>query len=252
MKYLHSLQHDFFSSFKGEASFENHILVKGTNPRNRLTVYHHTIREKLMDALEISYPLTWKLIGEDCARAAAFAFIKTDKLPTIGNLCEWGDEFPDFLETYEHTQSLAYLPDFVRLEWLMYRAYAAEDATPRKGEDFANLTPEQYEKLSLKLHPSAYLFKSPHSLEQVMDVLEDKVDHITLDNKPSFALVLRPHLKVNVHWLKEADFTLLGLIQNGHPLLDALETLNTPEFSFNDFLSFCLKNGVFSEYKINM
>ncbi len=249
MSHLLSLQQDFLKSFRHGSSFEDNIIVNGPSPQNRLSIYHNNIVQALINCLSIAYPLTWKLIGEDCAKGAAHTYIHTEKrLPLEGNLYEWGEDFPNFLTKYKPTQKLAYLSDFARLEWLMHLSYSAEDQRPLTGEDFKDIKPEQFESLLLMLHPSAHLFSSTQPLDQVMAVLDDEVEGITLEKRGSYALVVRPLRKVNVHWISETSFTLYSQLQKGDTLIEALEKISLEGFQFHEFLSFSLKNGVFSNY----
>lgn len=243
------LQIDFLKSYNGNDSFEDYIKVNGVSSKNRLSVYHGGIDGSFQKALAALYPLTWKLVGEDCAKGAAYAFVeKYAVLQKKGTLLDWGAEFADFLEDFSYTRSLPYLPDFVRWEWLKHLSYGAEDKTFLTAKDFMNMTPDRYEKLVLKFHPSAYLFSSPHPLDQVISVVEDKLDTVTLEKRGVYGLVIRPLGSVKTHWLSEAGFSFLSLIYQGDSLMGALEKMNAENFQFHDLLSFSLKNGLFSEY----
>ena len=251
MSHLLSLQQDFLKSVRKKSSFEEYILVNGPSPQNRLSVYHNNILQTLIKCLSIAYPLTWKLIGEDCANGAASQFVQTEmKLPNEGNLSYWGKDFPEFLKKYEPTKELSYLPDFVKLEWLMHLAYAAEDKIPLAGEDFKDIKPEQFENLLLMLHPTTFLFSSLHPLDQVMAILEGDIDSVTLEKRGSHALIVRPFNKVTVHWITESYYTVYTELQMGSSLVEALEKINLEDFQFYEFLSFSLKNGVFSDYTL--
>ncbi len=245
---LFSLQKDFLASYEGKASFEEFLRVNGTSPQNRLAVYYGNMNVSLRKILESVYPLIWKLIGEDCAREAAQAFISEKKaLPTEGSLIEWGGAFPDFLERSPLAQSLPYLPDFSRLEWSHHLAACAEDKVPLTAHDFTSMNPERYAQLVLKLHPSAYLLSSAYPLDQVMSVIKGEVDSIELENRQTRALIIRPSQTVTIHWLTEAQFSFLSGVQRGYPLLQVLEEMGGEDIQLYEILSFSLKNGLFSE-----
>ena len=249
MDNLLSLQNNFLESFQGIGSFENHIKINGVSPKNRLSIYKNNITQALLKALALTYPLTWKLIGEDCANGAAYAFVQEGTfLPRMGNLDEWGADFPHFLEQFLPTQNLAYLPDFVKLEWLKHRAYCAENVSSLNALDFKDMDPENYVNLVLKLHPSVQLLSSPYSLDQVMAVVEGEVDSIKLENQKSNALIIRPNKSVNIHWVSENYYTFFSFISDGAPLMKVLEKIPEAQSQFHDILSFSLQNGLFSEY----
>jgi hypothetical protein len=248
MSNLQTLQEDFFKAYHGhDSSFERHIKVNGPSPQNRFAVYKGNIQYACQKALALLYPLTWALLGEECANGAAYRFHK-QSLPMTGNLDDWGAGFSDFLEHFPPTQDLVYLPDFARLEWLKHQAYRAEDQASLSAHDFKTVTPEDYGQLVLQFHPSAYLFSSAHPLDQIMAVLEGKAESVELETRGSHALIIRPSQSVHLHWLTEEDFAFFSLINQGYSLLEALEKMGTANFQFHETLSFSLQNGLFSEY----
>jgi hypothetical protein len=243
------LQKDFLEGYRGDSSFENYIHLKGPSPRNRLSIYHNTIRAGLRKALEFTYPLTWELIGEDCANGAAYAFIREySHLPQTGILDDWEAAFPDFLGQFSPTQSLAYLPDFARLEWLKHVSSSAEDQVSLSAHDFKDMNAESYGKLILKLHPSVHFLSSSYPLDQILAVVKGEVVSVELESRKSYVLLIRPTHFVHIHWLSEVDFSFFSYLQKGDSLIDALEKMDQKEFHFQETLSFSLQNGLFSEY----
>lgn len=251
MANLFSLQRSFLESFQGIDVFENRIKTKGPSPQNRLSVYHNNINQALRKSLSFIYPLTWKLVGELCADGAAYAFIRKEgSLPTTAILEEWGAHFPDFLENFPPTQSLLYLPDFARMECLKHMAYGAENTPSLTASHFKDVAPEHYAQLILKLHPTLHLISSPYPLDQILDVVEEKVESIELEDCSSHALIVRPYKTVEIHWIPEHYFTFFSAIQKGVPLLKAVEKMPNPHVQFHEILSFSLQNGVFSDYTL--
>ena len=246
---LLSLQKKFLESYQGRSSFASYLKGEGPSSKHRLEIYHHNITFALRKALAISYPLTWKLIGEECANGAAYAFIQTGMFfPVAGTLDKWGSAFPDFLDQFSPTQSLAYLSDFARLEWCQHVAYSIEDKRPLTAHDFKDMAPESYAKLCLKLHPTVQLFSSAYPLDQVMAVVKGEVDTVELENRKVNALIIRPFQSVDIHWLSEAEFTFVRFIHQGYPLIKILEKMGNAAIQLHEILSFCLQKGLFLEY----
>ncbi len=252
MSNLLILQKNFLESFEGTPSFEKHIKIKGVSVKSRLSVYYSSIIQTLLRTLTLTYPLTWKLIGEDCADGAAYAFIsKISSLPRSGNLDEWGASFPNFLEEYPPTQPLKYLPDFARFEWLKHKAYGAEESSPLTISALQEIDPKYLGNIIFKLHPSAQLFSSPFPLDEIMAVVTGAIESVTLENRRANVLIIRPDKAINIHWISESYFSFFSMIWKGTPLIKILENIYEDEFSFDKFLSFSLRNGVFSDYAIH-
>ena len=246
---LSSLQKAFLEAYEGTKSFKNFVKINTVSPENRFSVYKGNIEGAFRKALERTYPLTWKLIGQRCADSAAYAFIRAQKsYPQEGILLSWGRDFPEFLETFETTKSLSYLADFAKLEYLTGESLYVEEKAPLIAGDLKNIPPDLYEGLILRVHPSLFLFASSHPLDQILEVVEERALSVALENRGSYALIIRQKGQVNIHWLSEAEFTFFSTVSKGIPLGEILEKMGERKFDFQEILSFSLKNEVFSDY----
>lgn len=244
-----TLQKAFLETYEGTRSFKDFVKINAASPENRFSVYRGNIEGAFRKALEGTYPLTWKLIGQKCADGAAYAFIRTQKsYPQEGTLLNWGRDFPEFLKTFEATKTLSYLADFANLEYLTGESLCAEEKTPLMAEDLRKIPPHHYEKLVFIAPPSLFLYASSHPLDQILEVVEEKVSSVTLENRGSYALIIRQEGRVNIHWLSEAEFTFFSYVSKGIPLGKILEKVKGKKFNFQEILSFSLKNGIFLGY----
>lgn len=95
----------------------------------RFKVYKNTSFENLCNALKITFPGIWKLIGEECARSVSYVFTKDIKnLPSNGYIDDWGRDFSKFLSTVSELSDLKYLEDYAEFEWLQHSSFCAMDA----------------------------------------------------------------------------------------------------------------------------
>ncbi len=246
---LYSLQKAFLETYEGTRSFKDFVKINAVSPENRFSVYKGNVEGAFRKALEGTYPFTWKLIGQNCADSAAYAFIRAQKsYPQEGTLLNWGRDFPEFLEAFEATKTLSYLSHFAKLEYITGESLYAEEKTPLIAEDLKNIPPHLYERLVFIAHPSLFLFSSPYPLDQVLEVVEEKVPSVVLEHRGSYALIIRQEGQVNTYWLSEAEFTFFSFVSKGIPLGEVLEKIGERKFDFQEILSFSLKNGVFSDY----
>ena len=246
---LLSLQKAFLENYATASSFQKHIKINGTSPQNRLSVYQGNVEGAFQKALEGSYPLTWELIGQKCAAGAANTFVRALRTyPHEGTLLNWGEDFPNFLRTFEPTKGVAYLPDFARFEWLTWQSLCAEEKSPLSSETLKNINPAHYADLIFSLSPSVFLFESTYPLDQIMEVLEGRREKVKLAKRGAFLLITRFMGRVHLHWLSEADFHFFVLVSKERSLGEILENMEEKAFDFQEILSFSLKNGVFSGY----
>jgi hypothetical protein len=84
---------------------------------DHLEIYRGSIFGTLTKALAETYPVCRQLVGDLCFDQITTLFIQ--KFPSVSpDLYEYGEEFPTFLASLDPLQSLPYLPDVARLEWV--------------------------------------------------------------------------------------------------------------------------------------
>lgn len=246
---LLTLQKAFLEAYEGKRAFKDFVKINTISPENRFSVYKRNVEGAFRKALEGTYPLTWKLIGQKCADGAAYAFIRAQKsYPQKGTLLNWGRDFPEFLKTFEATKALSYLADFAKLEYLTGESLCAEEKAPLIAQNLKKIPPHHYERLVFIVHPSLFLLDSPHPLDQILEVVEERESSVALENRGSYALITRQDGQLNIHWLSKAEFTFFSYVSKGISLGEILEKMGEGKLDFQEILSFSLKNGVFSEY----
>lgn len=115
--------------------------VSGPNGKaaiKRYAVYRNNVTASLIDALAASFPATLRITGPDFFRAMARFHIR-ETPPTSPLLFEYGRDFPDFIERYEHAQSMPWLADVARIERAWLDAYHAADAEALSAEALASI-----------------------------------------------------------------------------------------------------------------
>lgn len=167
----------------------------GSDPAVRFAVHRNNVVVSLVDALADGFPVVRTLVGDDFfdhALARDFVVAHPPRSPV---LAEWGDELPDFIESYEPAAELPYLADVARLEHARLRACNAADA-PRLDDAAvaARLSrPAALPAARLVLHPSLRVVDSPCAVVSLWAAHQDDLDALaTLDwRRPEAALVLR-------------------------------------------------------------
>ena len=137
-------------------------LVDGSgNPAGRrFSVYRNNVAASLTEALEQTFPVVQKLIGEENFKALAGVYLRAHP-PTSPILSTYGESFPAFLEGFEPLAHLGYLPDTARLEQAMVKSYHAADAAPLDPSVFSETAPDDLPNLRLSFAPAVRLLRSP-------------------------------------------------------------------------------------------
>jgi hypothetical protein len=136
---------------------------------------HAHAERALLDA----YPVVAALVGTEAFEALARALWHHHP-PTRGDLAEWGEALPDFIEAQPDLSGLPYLRDLAHLEWALHQATRASDAT-MDAASFARLETEAPERLRLRLAPGTAVIVSRWPVLSLLDA--------HLHGEPDFATV---------------------------------------------------------------
>lgn len=114
------------------------IVDHGLTAEERLQVHMNTYRETLVSALNSVFPLSEVFVGRVFLREALRQFVLLEP-PKEPMLFRYGRAFPVFLRDYEATQTIPYIADLAKLEWLTHELQNADENTPLKVNECENL-----------------------------------------------------------------------------------------------------------------
>src|SRR6516162_10639279 len=95
---------------------------RGKAAIKRYNVYRNNVTVSLINALAAIYPAVQRITGVDFFRAMARFHVRATP-PTSPLLFEYGRDFPEFIEQYEHASSMPWLADTARIERAWLDAY---------------------------------------------------------------------------------------------------------------------------------
>ena len=191
-------------------------------PARRYAVYRNNVMASLAGALKRRYPVVERLVGNEFFAAMAREFVKLQP-PRSPLLMHYGDEFAAFIAAFEPARELPYLPDVARLEAARTRAYHAEDATPLGANRFAALDADALGDIRVELHPSAAILRSAFPVVTIWAMNSGERDLGPIDEwRGEDALVVRPHLEVEIRSLPPGGAAFLLALAEGLPLRDAI------------------------------
>jgi hypothetical protein len=252
MSNIHKIQENFFQYIINNSS--NLDFIKSNNAIDRLDIYKATININLTNALKITYPGIWKLVGEECATNIAALFCQQHQyLPHTGCLDDFGKEFSIFLSTIPELSSLPYLSDYAHYEWLNHLSYLAQDQTEISEEYLAKIPEEDLPNSVFIFKESCHLFSSQHDIKQVHDILYNNINNVTLSNNYTYGLICRNDGEIKIIWLNKEDFIFLDKLKSGLTLLEVISYLENENIAFNltMLIKFLLINKIIVELSIN-
>jgi hypothetical protein len=197
-------------------------LVPGRAPMAQIHANHFRI--SLGEALAASFPVTRRIIGDECFAALARHYI-LDKPPESPCLFEYGETFADYIQHFPACRDLPYLPDMARFEWALIEAAHAEDAVVLVLEGLANISPERVARLRFIPHPAARLVSSDYPLQEVWHVSQPDAESsatVDLDGGGVDILVTRPALDVEWRVVSTDAAAMFRKLHAGGKLQDAV------------------------------
>ncbi len=240
MKALGALQGEFLES-----------LFRDDEVAPRIAIYRRNVLAAHAGALEATYPVALRLVGEAFFREAARAFSRA--VPSrAGDLHEFGGEFPAFLSGYPHAGALEYLPDVARLEWACHESALAADAAAFDFAALARVSPERSGAIRFALAPATRLVQSPHPIVSIWEANQPERDGTPRrETGAEHALVLRVAGEVRVERLAEGEWQLLAAFARGATLAQASACLDGDAPGFLDAgLARHVRDGVIASFAV--
>lgn len=189
-----------------------------TNPNGqpagkRFDVYRNNVAVSLTEALEASFPIVRRIVGDEFFKAMAGVYLRKHP-PSSPLMMHYGAEMPRFLQRFEPVQHLGYLPDVARLELARRRAYHAADAAPigpnqMQGADLMSLR--------FTLAPAMQVIRSAWPLWGIWLANTDP-SAPKPQAEPEDILITRPEYDPVVSLLPKGGAAFIGALSRGESL----------------------------------
>jgi hypothetical protein len=210
----------------------------------------HALAER---ALRSVYPVIADLIGQD-----NFAWLARDLWhehpPQQGDLAQWGDALPVFLDGNPQLADTPYLGDVARAEWALHRAAGAPDAAPDLPS-FARLAHEDPQGLTLTLAPGTAVIASNYPVASLVNAHLHGIPSLTeaghrlREGRAEHALIWRQGWRPHIGGVDAPTAALLTALLQGADLPQALDAVTRttgahPGFDFSAWLTAAVTDGL--------
>ncbi len=188
----------------------------GLNAGDRLAIYHNAYRARLREALGEAFEKTHSYLGDDLFAELSDGYIQATPSQSR-NLRWYGDGFPAYLKGALNDHPC--VAELATFEWTLGLAFDADDAPLLSADELRILTPEQWERLSLALHPSLRILSLQWNVVAIWLALEQKqippeATEIATPLSPSW-LVWRKQLQPHFRSLDTYEALALSGLQQG-------------------------------------
>ena len=192
------------------------------------------------------FPVVAQLVGADSFTSLSREFWLT-RPPACGDLAQWGEALPQFLQTNTQLADEPYLPDVARVEWALHVAAGAADQAADMAS-FALLASADAAGVTLLLASGIQILQSGYPSASIVNA------HLL--GAPSLAeagamlragtgervLVWRAGLRPQVRPSNSDEAALITALARGASLLSALEA--APGLDFQGWLTMAVQSGL--------
>jgi hypothetical protein len=160
MTSLPELQAGFAAALRGDsATIAAEIDGDGLEPAARLGIYANNSRAMFEGALERTYPVLRRRVGEPYFRQLAHGY--RQRYPSASGDLHWvGRHFPQYVADVQAGTGYEWLADLATLEWACECALVAARQRPLAVEALAALGSDEIGELRLKLQDSLHCVAS--------------------------------------------------------------------------------------------
>ena len=205
--------------------------ASGPAHASRFGVYRNNVIAGLINAVSARYPVVRKLLWDDAFDRVAHQYVVSEP-PRSPVLLHYGESFPQFLRGIGEGAAANYLADVAEIESARTRAYHAADVAPLSREAFSAVPPDEWPGVRIALHPSVALLKSDFPVVSIW-----RANLYANDNKldvwrPECALIVRPHLQVDVNVVPAGVHDFLAALADGQTVGAAIAqaSARAPDF----------------------
>ena len=241
------LQQDFAAAILSarELCRRSFTRQSGGEPHRRFNVYRNNVYSSLIDVVQARFPVVrdWSGTSFSAPWRGSMSSRSRRARPCC---CAMAKAFPTFVAGFAPAGSVPYLADMAALEWAWHAAYHAADAAPVPLEELASVA-DHAGGVVLKLHPSLGLVTSAYPIVTIYELHEEgnEPPQTKLEAQGEDALVLRPHLEVEIRRLPTGAVIFIETIRDGGSIGEAVEAALTivPDFDLEANLAGLMTSG---------
>lgn len=248
---LKELQNDFVDAFFGaEIDVDKYIISDNTlTAKQRFCIYKGSVHGVLTQALSDMYPVCKELVGDKFFDHVTSKFINANP-PRSAFFADFGEQFSEFLRSFEAAKSVEYLADTAQLEWLRHKAWNSKNQPASDFTTLGNYNEQQQMEMSFSLPTTATLLRADHQVEQLWQAHQEDSE-INLSDIDLFKhlnlLIWRIDYTIYMQEVTEQQIDFLSAVQQSKPL-SALAEQFTEQLP--DLLSTSLQNGWIRSFKL--
>ena len=211
------------------ADVEDWAVGDGLPATARLRIYRNNARALFVQALERTYPVLQRRVGDDYFRQLAHYFRQAHP-SRAGDLHDACRPFPAFLHGHLADGPYAWLAELAALEWVVADAGVAASSPVVSAHALSGLSPDVLVHARLRLVPSLRLVAGGAPLFDVWHANREGSSDapVDLERGPQHVIVHRGADGVQLRAVARDEFEFIEALAGGAALGDALDRSALP------------------------
>lgn len=192
----------------------------------RLGIYASAYRARLVEAASADYNHLHTYLGDAGFDALIRAYVEA--YPPRSPSLRWlGQHLPRFLRETEPYCRHPEVVEMAELEWALCHAFDAADATPIPAALLAQVPPDAWGALALRLHPSLRQVRLRTNAPRIWEALAEGRDPpgVEVRDEPAVWLVWRHDLRLLFRQARPGEAATLACFAAGGTFAEACEGL---------------------------
>ncbi len=200
----------------------------------RLSVYKNNVFHSLAEAIKDIFPVTVKMLGEECFLALCYRYI-CNAPPSTPILSEYGQQFASFIAQQDEFADYPYLAELAKLEYQLLQLTNQKEEITLTPEDIAM----KIDSLSTSLEESHWQLASYVSLPELpyrVGTLYQQISQEEHSNAPvdwsdkEWLLLCKNNLWGTFFIISYEEWLLLKKLQNDESFSAAIHHLSQEEW----------------------
>jgi len=231
------------------------IVADHISAPNHLKIYFDAYRLRLLDILQIDFPKTLVLMGEEQFETAFHQYLKQHP-STHFSVRYFGRHFPSFLRKTKPFSEYPAISEMAQFEWSLMSTLDAADAPIISLDDLSGLPQEQWANLSLTFHSSLTTIICQWNTPELWKIIdgEEAPTPPTKNKKPTTWLMWRYQLRSLFQSLTTEQEALFNGFYSGLNFSEVIENLchymdekEIPTFALQN-MQLWIESGMISEF----
>jgi len=257
MSTLHRLQQRCYRAFIfGEAEpLLTELAGNSARAAASIQVYQNNARETYRLALQASYPVIERLVGDDCFRGLAQKYMHAYP-STSGDLQNFGCALPEMLNDVYSSTDFSYLADVARLEWAIETVQLSAIDEPLDLKGLSELDSDLVPTVRLTRAKSAQLIGSPYPILAIWKSNQPGEDmKINLSSGAEHVVVRRAGGDTSLSVISPVAAALAVVLEKTATLAEAADALagefgDGPNAALGDALQQLASSGLITGFSL--